>query len=98
METKRKYKIENPNDWSHNRCCICPFQLYVNATKFDADSQTMSYVDFIIFKEHKFLRKILLSKELTTNDSLKDLKTYHQTFAKFLKIVIILQNALNIHE
>ena len=31
-------------------------------------------------------------------DSLKDLKTYHQTFVKYLKIVIILQNALDTHE
>ena len=31
-------------------------------------------------------------------DSLKDLKTYHQTFVKFLKSVIVLQNALNTHE
>ena len=58
----------------------------------------MSYVDFIIFREHKFLRNIFSSKELTTIDSLNDLKTYHQTFVKFLKIVIILQNALSTHE
>ena len=52
----------------------------------------MSYVDFIIFKEHKFLRNIILSEELATTDSLKDLKTYHQ-FVKFLKLVIFSQNA-----
>ena len=52
----------------------------------------MSYVNFIIFKEHKFLRNIFLSEELAATDSLKDLKTYHQ-FVKFLKIVIFLQNA-----
>ena len=52
----------------------------------------MSYANFIIFKEHKFLRNILLSEELAATDSLKDLKTYHQ-FVKFLKIVIFLQNA-----
>ena len=52
----------------------------------------MSYVNFIIFKEHKFLRNIFLSEELAATDSLKDLKTYHQ-FVKFLKIAIFLQNA-----
>ena len=95
---KRKYKIENPIDWSRNHCCICPFPLEINATKFDADNKTMSYVNFIIFKEHKFLRKISSNKELIATDSLKDLKTYHQTFVKFLKIIIVLQNALNVHE
>ena len=66
--------------------------------KFDADSQTMSHVNLIIFREHKVLRNKFWSEELTTTASLKDLKTYHQTFVKFLKVVIILQNALNTHE
>ena len=72
--------------------------LETNATKFDADKETISYVNFIIFEEHKFLRNTFLNKELTATDSLKDLKTYHQTFVEFLKIVIVLQNALNAHE
>ena len=95
---KRKYEIKNPIDWSRNRCCICIFPIEINATKFDVDNETMSYVDFIIFKEHKFFRNIFLSEELATIDSLEDLKTYHQTFVKFSKIVIFLQNALNTHE
>ena len=95
---KRKYKIENPIDWSRNHCCICPFPLEINATKFDADNKTMSYVNFIIFFFFLFLRKISSNKELIATDSLKDLKTYHQTFVKFLKIIIVLQNALNVHE
>ena len=91
---KKNYEIENPIDWLCNRCCICPFPLKINATKFDADSQIMSYVVFIIFKERKFLRNIFSSEELDTTDSLKDLKTYHLTLVRFLKIVIVLQNAL----
>ena len=80
---KRKYEIENPIDWSRNRCCICTFFLEIKASKFNADSPTMSYVDLIIFKEHKILRNIYSSEELATTDSLRDLKTYHQTFVKF---------------
>ena len=44
------------------------------------------------------MRNISSNKELIATDSLKDLKTYHQTFVKFLKIIIVLQNALNVHE
>ena len=95
---KRKYEIEHRIDWWRDCCCICPFPFEINATKFDADSQTMSYVDFIIFRGHKFLRNIFFGEELAMTDSLKDLKTYHQTFTKFFKSVIILQNALNTHE
>ena len=35
----------------------------------------MSYVNFVIFEEHKFLRSIFLSEELGMTDSLKNLKT-----------------------
>ena len=91
-------KYENPIDWSHDPCSICTFPQEINAAKFDVDSQTMSYVDFIIFKEHMFLRYIFLSKEVATTDSLKDLKTYHYTFVEFLKIVIFLQNVFIMHQ
>ena len=80
---KRKCEIENPIDWSRDRCCICTFSFEIKASKFNADSRTMSYLDFIIFKEHKILRNICSSEELATTDSLRDLKTYHQTFVKF---------------
>ena len=53
----------------------------------------MSYVNFIIFKKHKFLGNIFSSKELAKTNSLEDLKSYHETF-----VIIILQNMLNTHE
>ena len=58
---KRKYESENPINWSRDRCCVCTFPLEIKATKFDTDKEAMSYVNFIIFKEHKFLRNIFSS-------------------------------------
>ena len=55
---KRKYEIENPVDWIESRCCICKFPLKINPTNFNATTEQMSYADFVIFKEHKFLRNI----------------------------------------
>ena len=55
---KRKYEIENPIDWIESRCCICKFPLKINPKNFDATTEQMSYADFVIFKEHKFLRNI----------------------------------------
>ena len=55
LDVKCKYEIEIPIDWQRQRCCICTFPLEINPTKFDANNETMSYADFIIFKEHKFL-------------------------------------------
>ena len=58
----------------------------------------MLYSDFIIFKEHKFLRNIFSIDELAKTNSLKDLKAFHEKFVSFLKIVVLLQNALNTNE
>ena len=60
----------------------------------------MSYVDFIIFKKHKFLRNIFSNEEPTaaSSSSTKDLKTFYSMFCKFLKIAILLPNALNTYE
>ena len=55
----------------------------------------MLYADFIIFKEHTFLRNVFSNEELTKTDSIKDVRTYHENFVRFLKIVVFLQNAFN---
>ena len=48
----------------------------------------MSYSNFTIFKEHKFLRNMFSGDELAKTNSLKDLKAFHEKFIRFLKIVI----------
>ena len=55
----------------------------------------MSYTDFIIFKEHKFLRNIFLREELAKTDSMKDVQIFHENFVRFSKIAIVLQQAFN---
>ena len=51
----------------------------------------MLYSNFIIFKEHKFLRNIFSSDILKKTNSLKDLKTFHEKFISFLKIAVFLK-------
>ena len=57
---KRKYKVEFPVDWGKGRCCLCKFPLIINPPKFDVSLENMSHSDFIILKEHKFLRNVFL--------------------------------------
>ena len=57
-DVKRKYDIENPIDWIEGRCCICKFPLKINPENLSVTTEQMSYSDFVIFKEHKFLRNI----------------------------------------
>ena len=62
---------------------------------YDVEEKTMSYADFIIFKENKFLRNIFSKEELAKTDSMKDVKTYRKNFVRFFKIFVLLQNAFN---
>ena len=95
-DVKRKYEIEHPINWEIDRCCICTFPIGINPTMSTATKDTMSYTDFIIFKEHKFLRNIFSEEELSTTTALKNLETYHKFFSKFLKICVYLQDSINL--
>ena len=77
-DVKRKYEIEHPINRQMERCCICTFPIEIIPTMSDATKDQMSYSDFIIQKEHKFLRNIFSEKELSTSVALKDLLTYHE--------------------
>ena len=81
-DVKRKYEIqENTIDWLEGRCCICKFPLKTNPTNFNGTTQTtqqISYADFVIFKEHKFLRNIFSEQELLSTDSRKNMEQYYK--------------------
>ena len=58
----------------------------------------MSHFNFIICKEHKFFGNIFSNDELSKTDALKDLKTFHGKFVRFLRVVVFLQNAFKIKD
>ena len=67
IKRKRKYEIENPINWENDKCHICTFPLHINPTKSYVRKEDMSFGDFIIEKEHKFLRNIFSKKELESS-------------------------------
>ena len=54
----------------------------------------MSYSDFLIRKEHKFLRNIYSFEDLQKSKNLKDLENYHVAFQKSLGVVIFMKYGL----
>ena len=80
------------------KICLCTFPFKINPTRFDCKNNEMSYNDFYIFKEHKFLRNIFSNEKHAKTKKLNNLKTFHETFTKFLKVVFLLQNALNSYD
>ena len=95
IERKRKYEIENPINWQSGKCQICNFPLHINLTKVNVQKEDMSYGDFIIEKEHKFLRNIFSKEELESSDAIKDIESFHEHFCKFLQIIIYAHQCIN---
>ena len=61
---KLRYETENPVDWKKDKCVICKFPLKIQPTNFKTPDDNMSFVDFVIRYEHKFLRNIYTEKEI----------------------------------
>ena len=96
IDAKRKYEIENPIDWQAGKCQICNFPLHVNPTKANAkNDENMSYGDFIIEKEHKFLRNIFSKEEIESSVAIKNIESFHEHFCKFLQTIIFAQQCIN---
>ena len=58
------------------------------------NSGKITYGDFIIQKEHKFLRNVLSNEDLQKSDSIKSLESYHEKFKKYIRICIYTENSI----
>ena len=58
----------------------------------------MSYTDFYMRYEHKFLRNIFSKEELETLKELKSLESYYEVFDRFLTPVILLESTIKKQE
>ena len=54
----------------------------------------MTYCDFIIQKEHKFLRNVLSKDDLSKSNAIETVESFHENFKKFLRICIFADNAI----
>ena len=55
---KINYEQKNPVDWSQHKCVLCNFKLDIMPTNVRTLDSEMTYGDFYIRQEHKFLRNI----------------------------------------
>ena len=94
IQEKKNYEVKNPIDWGNGKCQICTFPLDVKPSE-KVNSEKMSYGDFIIQKEHKFLRNVLLKEDLEKSDAIKNIHSYHENFIKYLRICVFAENSIN---
>ena len=93
MSEKKNYELKNPIDWENGKCQICTFPLDVKPSD-EICTDKMTYCDFIIQKEHKFLRNVLSKDELSKSDAIETVESFHENFKKFLRICIFADNAI----
>ena len=79
-------------DWSKDKCYLCQFKLDVMPTQFNISNSEMTFGDFIIRYEHKFLRNIFEPEVLKKSQHLYSLEAYYDVYKKIISYVIKLQN------
>ena len=92
---KLRYKSENPINWKKDKCVICKFPLKLELTYFQTPDDEMSFGDFVICYEHKFLRNIYTEKQIKDSHHVKVLESYYEIFEEYILIHIRLLALLN---
>ena len=59
-----QYGKNNPVNWRDDKCVLCKMPLRVEPTNFRMPDDEMTYGDFVIRFEHKFIRNIHTSKQI----------------------------------
>ena len=69
--------------------------LKIEPTNYKTLDDEMTYGDFIIRYEHKFLRNIYTNDQIKKSHHIENLQNYHEILRKFLSISVELLSMLN---
>ena len=93
---KQIFVKENPIDSSETCCCICGFLLVTEAGHGpEKIAKITAWYDFIVQKEHIFIRNIYSREDILSMENLSTLRNYFKKFGRFLKTVILLERYFN---
>ena len=84
----------NPVNWRNGKCVICKM-LRVEPTNFNTSDDEMTYGDFVIHFEHKFIINIYTNDQLKESHHLKTLENYYDIYQKLVSISIGLLSMFN---
>ena len=79
---------------AETKCKICNFPLDVTPKGLECKESEMSYLDFLIRKEHAFIRNIFDKKELQKSRYLKSLEDYHKAMCLYIKLVKVAETEI----
>ena len=92
---KMVYEQKSPINWKKDKCVICKMPLKIEPTSFKTPDDEMSYIDFVIGFEHKFIRNIFTNQQIQQSDDLNCLENCYKTYQKFISILIGLLSSFN---
>ena len=90
-----KYEKEHPLSYNENKCVICKMLIRVGPTSPKKPNSEMTYGDFIVRYEYKFLRNIYTQEQLEWSDDLKSLDAYYEAFENFIHHAIEIYRLLS---
>ena len=93
MCLRLEYSRNNPIT-TDTKCCICNFPLEVTPKGLKFEGNDMSYLDFLIQKEHAFIRNSFDEVELKKSKNLTSLETYHSAMVPLIHLVRIAENEI----
>ena len=85
---KNQYERKNPSDWKNDKCVICKMSLKIDLTNHKTSNNEMTFGNFFIIFEHKFLRNICSYDELAQSEHICSLENYYTAQKKFINICI----------
>ena len=93
-----RYEAKNKIDWKKNKCVICKFLMKLDPTNYLTADCQMTFGDFIIRYEHKFLRNIYTAEQISQSDHIANLKNYYEVFKEYIQTCIGLLASLNSYD
>ena len=67
-----------------NKCVICKFPMKIEPTNYLTADCQMTFGDFIIRYEHKFLRNIYTAEQISQSDHIANLQNYYEVFKEYI--------------
>ena len=74
-----QYERNNPVNWRDDKCVLRKMPLRIDPTNFKMPDNEMTYRDFVIRFEHKFIRNIYTSEQIKESLNLETLGNYYET-------------------
>ena len=85
---KLRFESSNKINWQKDKCVLCKFPMKLEPTNSLTPDSEITYGDFIICFEHKFLRNIFTEEQLQSAEHTANLQNYYEIFNKYIQICV----------